>query len=590
MGQQDRRSGRKRKKEENRTNEDSDDSRRDLKSPKKKTRKRKENEKKDKSSDESSQEHFNQSQNSTSADEVALHPEEGDEFSNGDSSKGTSVSSQDSNQMVENDEVEQYTITEVPEEGQKVDSEVEFNTQAKNPEKERQNQMMHDIGEFFNDSAKLDRVWNLVKAINASDQIEKQKKARESEKEVSPKEKERPAYEGNRSNIDASKLITRERSETTIYEVANPGLEESEIEMPFSSPDMTSSDEAISPIDFPGGRDKGTEGPPRRLLLPLLPPPREEQPGTSTGGWTGSGSDRVRRTKQRMADEVNEANKLKSNPVKPPGKNITMFDNNKSQQIISELLSKGSDVSIIADTLSALTTEADFDPLEVQLDSLTLQKIKQGGYVDLRKLLPRETIGDDAEEDDLHWVLQDGTPKLRRKNSVDLLAINGYRRWMTAFTAYSRIYAKEHPDRAAEMHQYILDIQDASNTYTWDSVYKYDKIFRMYMERKPWHDWGTPYTKYWNKTLKKRDRDNFSPRTPGYAGNKQVRKVCWKFNKFGRCDRGKDCECDHRCKFCGKFGHHKGICYFNRDNKDSRDEHEGSNEAAGRVKKGKKEH
>lgn len=519
---------------------------------------------------------------------MELLPEEDDEFLDETISKGTDTSSQDSNlQREEGIENEQYTITEVPAEYQEDGSEVQFRGKAKEDD-DRQAQMMRDIGDFFNDSSKLDRVWNLVKAIKASDQIEEQKKSRELEGDSSKKSAAAiQGFEGNRSNIDATKLITRERSETTIYTTPHQSLNSSD-EIPQSneiSPELTSSDEAISPIEFSEpSRERGVG----MKSLPLPPPllPKGDQPGTSTGGWTGSGSERVRRTKQKTRDEVEEADKL--NPAKPPGKEITLFSNTNSQKVLSELLRKGSDMSMIADSLSALTTEAEFDPLEVQLDGMTLQKIQQGAYVDLRKLLPRDSIGDDAEDDDLHWVLQDGTPKLKRKGSTELLAINGYRRWMTAFTAYSRIYAKEHPDRAAELHQYILDIQDASNTYTWDSVYKYDKIFRMYMEKKPWHDWGTPYTKYWNKTLKKRDCDTFSPRGHGFNGNRQFKKVCWKFNKFGKCDRGRDCEFEHKCGVCGKFGHHKGACYFNRENREVKDGKESESDRSGGYKKGRK--
>lgn len=121
----------------------------------------------------------------------------------------------------------------------------------------------------------------------------------------------------------------------------------------------------------------------------------------------------MRRTKQKTQETLEEANKLKTNPVKPAGKEYSVFDRTRTQKIVSELLEKVSDVSVVADSLSALTTEADFDPMEIQLDGLTLQKIQQGAYVDLRKLMPRDSIGDDADEEDLHWVIQDGTPKLK---------------------------------------------------------------------------------------------------------------------------------------------------------------------------------
>lgn len=172
---------------------------------------------------------------------------------------------------------------------------------------------------------------------------------------------------------------------------------------------------------------------------------------------------------------------------------------------------------------------------------------------------------DEGEEDELHWVMQDGTPKLKKKSAGELLSINGYRHWMTAFSAYSRIYVKANPDRGPETHQYILDIQDAANTYTWESVYAYDRIFRMYMEKNPRHDWGAPYTKYWNKILKKKDRD---PGQGMSSGQRQKRKVCWKYNKHGVCDNGKHCDFDHRCSCCGRYGHSKLNCYHNKEGRE----------------------
>lgn len=101
--------------------------------------------------------------------------------------------------------------------------------------------------------AKLDQVWNLVKAINASDQIEQQKKTCEQESEKLKQRGDQTSIrQGNRSNIDASKLINRDRSEMTIYEV-EPFLgqpENNKTQESFSSPEAVSSDDAISPIEF----------------------------------------------------------------------------------------------------------------------------------------------------------------------------------------------------------------------------------------------------------------------------------------------------------------------------------------------------
>lgn len=443
--------------------------------------------------------------------------------------------------------------------------------------------MMKDIGEFFRDSANLSRVWNLVKAINTSDQI---KSSETSKKNVEQLEAEtadgkrgqsdegttalRNKYPstGNRAGIDVSRLQRGHNSETTLYNSSyTPGWvpisDESEVQ--DTSAEVVSSDEGISPIDF---SDPRSRVPPPELLPLPPPPPRDDQPSTSKG-WAGGANERQRRTKEAAQKQLSQAKADKIGAAKPPGKTQDQDFSSSAEQArivgeaVSQLQHRDSDLSLLVENINSLTAEGEFDPLTVQLDGLTLDKIERGAYVDLRKLLPKETLGDDEDEDELHWVMQGGTPKLRKKSAGEILNINGYRRWMTAFSAYSRIYVKSNPQRGPETHQYLLDIQDAANTYTWDSVYAYDKIFQMYMEKNPKHDWGAPYAKYWNKILKKKDREpgaNF----PG--GQRQKRKVCWKFNKHGHCDNGKNCDFDHRCSVCGRYGHSKINCYHNRDN------------------------
>lgn len=485
--------------------------------------------------------------------EFEIQASENGEFSNEgrssscNSSQKTLIESTEEETGVNETNQELYTVTEVPEDEESHDTEVNFRTSVRDRNSEgKQKKMMEEIGAFFNDAKKLDRVWNLVKAINASDQSEKQKQARSEANQAGEENITDVSNKGSRVGIDATRLVSNKTS-TTVYEQASEGNNrQNSSSEDLNSSDFTSSDDATSPIEFSEGRARG-KVPVRLPLPPPLPPKRnEDQPGTSTGGWTG-GSERVRRTKEASREVQEEASALRIHPVKPAGKSVELRTND-IDQLLGEIRNKGSDLSVLADSLNALSTEGEFDPLTVQLDNGTIEKIGRGAYVDLRRLIPRESIGDDVDEDDLHWVIQDGTPKLKKKSGSELLSVNEFRSWMTAFSAYSRIYTKANPAWGPETHQYILDIQEATVTYTWDSIYAYDKIFRMYMEKKPGHDWGTPYAKYWNKVLKRKDhREQGGNRGQGgfYPGNRQQRKTCWKYNKFGRCDRGKDCEFEH---------------------------------------------
>lgn len=336
---------------------------------------------------------------------------------------------------------------------------------------------------------------------------------------------------------------------------------------PETSPEIFSSNDEVSPVS-----DDPRERLPPPPLIPLPPPPargnrgeeeERDQPGPS--GWTAPATERVKRTKRQAKDMLDQATANRVQAAKPPGESIKSFQGESTgaeagAHIISSLRSKGSDLSVLLDGLNSLTSEGEFDPLTVQLDQGTLEIISKGGYVDLRHLVPRESLGDEADEEELHWVIQEGTPKLKKRTG-ELLQINGFRRWMTAFSCYARIYTKSNPDRAPETHQYILDIQEATQTYTWDSIYAYDKIFRMYMETKPYHDWGTPYTKYWDKVLKKKEQN---PGRGSFSRQKIKKRPCWRLHKTGTCDR-RDCEFDNCCQLCGRFGHWKGTCYHNKD-------------------------
>lgn len=417
------------------------------------------------------------SQSSNQGSEFHFRAEENGEFDSVNEDEPGMENDLEDDRESRNDEVQAITDT-IVEPPSSLEKEVSF--KASNDEG-RQNQMMKDIGEFFNDADKLTRVWNLVKAINTSDRI---KENATNQQECDPPEVQKKNQAGNRLGIDINRLNRISNSETTLY--TDKGVEEkssspqgrdvsSDGDMMEQSPGVNTSDETISPIEI---SDPRTRLPPPELIPPP-PPRREEEPQPGGSGWTG-GSERVRRTKQAATEMLNKARNDKISAAKPPGKTYSRFDDGEETVMTEDLVIKASNLSMLADSLNALSSEGEFDPLTVQLDGQTLEKIRKGAYVDLRRLLPRETIGDDADEDELHWVMQDGTPKLRKKSGHELLSVNGYRRWMIAFSNYSRVYTKENPGRAPEIHQYILDIQDAANTYTWDSVYAYDKIFRMH--------------------------------------------------------------------------------------------------------------
>ena len=100
-------------------------------------------------------------------------------------------------------------------------------------------------------------------------------------------------------------------------------------------------------------------------------------------------------------------------------------------------------------------------------------------------------------------------------------------------------------------------INTAAASYTWENVADYDFVFRHLMAENRQHSWAKTYMQMWNLAL----RDPVSG-----GGNNGVNgcnnatpvsnwhdRCCWKFNK-NKCN-DKNCSYDHRCMYCGRWGH-----------------------------------
>ena len=137
-------------------------------------------------------------------------------------------------------------------------------------------------------------------------------------------------------------------------------------------------------------------------------------------------------------------------------------------------------------------------------------------------------------------------------------SISSYSKWDQAFRVFLDVYTSQYPEQTSELIQYGHIIQMAAYTYSWENVYLYDREFRRHMERHPERSWGVILQQAWTMFLK--DRLNSMPGHKTSYGNNGhqtesrsgvVKKLCFAFNR-GEC---KLCKFDHRCGFCGKFGH-----------------------------------
>ena len=124
----------------------------------------------------------------------------------------------------------------------------------------------------------------------------------------------------------------------------------------------------------------------------------------------------------------------------------------------------------------------EFFHLTCHVDNQLKQKIDQGLFVDLERLLPKTRMQVMNEEQRMQFVNKDGAsywiPAERETK------IGGIRKWDQAFHIYAAIYCKANPSRSAEIWQYIHIINTAASSYAWENVAYYDFTFRQLMSER----------------------------------------------------------------------------------------------------------
>lgn len=108
-------------------------------------------------------------------------------------------------------------------------------------------------------------------------------------------------------------------------------------------------------------------------------------------------------------------------------------------------------------------------------------------------------------------------------------------------------------------------IENAASLYIWDNVSKYDIRFRRHMEKYRHRNWADRYTKAYEESMTDpiavKVLLNSVKKQSNYSGSRKPANACWRFNKHGKCDLGLSCTMEHKCSFCGKFGHFKKNCH-----------------------------
>ena len=199
------------------------------------------------------------------------------------------------------------------------------------------------------------------------------------------------------------------------------------------------------------------------------------------------------------------------------------------------------------------------------IDTTTHRKIKNGDYVDLAKLLPKDRI-EVVDDHRMEIVNKGGFMYWLPVADREVAAINSYAKWEQAFRLYMNIFAKANPDRIIKLLQYNTVIEKAAMAFQWECMYRFDKEFRLHMSVHPEHNWGIILQQVWTLCMKNSSNQH-TPATKGNQfhsngnsdGSGQKKRICFKFNQ-GICTFGFNCKFEHKCGLCGKFGHGTHNC------------------------------
>ena len=150
--------------------------------------------------------------------------------------------------------------------------------------------------------------------------------------------------------------------------------------------------------------------------------------------------------------------------------------------------------------IHSVLVDEEYSAIASHLDENMRRSIMTGEYVDFVRLLPRDRI--QLEQDQWMEIVNRGgmtywVPVSDRNSAT----ISNIAKWEEAFRIFSRIYTEGNPFRAIELIQYNHIIHEAALEYPWESVYAYDREFRIHMSKYPSCNWGIILQQAWTLKL-----------------------------------------------------------------------------------------
>ena len=165
---------------------------------------------------------------------------------------------------------------------------------------------------------------------------------------------------------------------------------------------------------------------------------------------------------------IKEAERSKAKIFEVPGKNIDILNSKPIDKMI----------------LYSLLLDEEYPSVGGHLDQQIIEKIRRGKYVDFAKLLSKDR-SDIEDNHRMELVNRGGYSYYMPVAEKEKTKITSIYLWDAAFHVFAKIYTQAYPHRSPELIEYSHNIHEISETYVWKNVYKYDREFRLHMERNP---------------------------------------------------------------------------------------------------------
>ena len=186
--------------------------------------------------------------------------------------------------------------------------------------------------------------------------------------------------------------------------------------------------------------------------------------------------------------------------------------------------------------------DENYKVIGTNIDPALRAKIINHEYVNFTHLILKDRV---QHKDDhrLEIVNRGGLTYFVPVSDRETTGIHNFNKWEQAFRVYSNVYTSEYSHKATELIQYNQVIFSASQSFTWENVYLYDREFRLHISNFPQRSWSVILQQAWTMCLKDRICSDEANRQ-GNPFHKGKKEQCKCFNK-GKCTAGLSCKYDH---------------------------------------------